>query len=68
MNFRPGGLAMITCQISELSNSLGIFTEDCIFPSVVIPNDFIDEFISALQEHMSSEGDGETFTIDFTAK
>lgn len=56
---------MITCQINEHSNHLGIFVGRSGYPDVVIPNSFIDEFIGLLQEHMSSEGDGETFTIDF---
>ncbi len=55
----------VTCEISEHLNDLKVFDDNSCYPVVVIPNAFIDEFISALQKHMSSEGDGQTFTIDF---
>lgn len=50
----------ITCEITENHNNLQLGQNKKV---VVVPNGWVDEFISALQRHCSSEGDGQSFTL-----
>lgn len=52
---------LITCKITEDHNNLHLVGQDGNV--IIIPNGWIDEFVSALQCHCSSEGDGQSFTL-----
>lgn len=51
---------VVICEITEKHNNLKMSQDENV---IVVPNDRIDEFISALQRHCSSEGDSESFTF-----
>lgn len=53
----------IKCHVTDSHNTL--FMRNGHVNVVVVPNDLIDVFIQALGQHLSSNGDGQSFTLDF---